>query len=164
MKQIKFLVSIISVLGSFYSIPFAADVDFMTRKPADLMGVAVICIVDEELERAGLIRQQVQVDIELTLRNLGIKVLPLEELRNVRDMPSLTVHIMGLDRGGVYSYAIIIEILKKTSSNGNYEPTYALTWHRVFYGVTNKPALIRPRVRDSIDTFINASLSINSRK
>lgn len=119
-----------------------------------------------DLEAAGLTKGIIQADVELKLRLARIKVLTekewLEELGN----PSLYISVIGMkSEFGLYACSMVIELHQKVSLS-RYPAIVvlgAITWHRGSIGVCREYKVdeIRDGVKDIVDKFINAYLSVN---
>jgi hypothetical protein len=112
--------------------------------------------------------QQIQTDVELRLRQVGIRVLTQDERRSVPGEPLLEVLVTSVvNENGrcayrsdvtVYQHAYMLET--DTSS------AIVSTWSVgsvVIVGLRNLFASVRRNVRDRVDQFINAYLSVNPR-
>lgn len=164
MKLLKLAILILTVMFLFDSPPFAADDDFMAETLRGLDGVGVFCTVSDDLATAGLIQQQVQEDIELRLLANGIRMLSQEELKKGKGRPSLIVYVLGAGQGKGYVYAIRIDLFQRVYLDRNHESAYVPTWNWLIYGVTNNPELIKGKVKDALEIFIKAYLSVNPKK
>jgi hypothetical protein len=131
----------------------------------DLTGVYVL--VDNprpDAEQDGLSSSQIQTDVEQRLRMAGIKVLTMEEMLKAPGMPTLYVDVKTLKKQESYSYSV--QVILQQNVRLERDPTnlfIAPTW-RIgavgFVGAT-KINQIGDGVRDEVDRFINAYLSVN---
>jgi hypothetical protein len=138
---------------------------------ATLRGRSVIDVVIEVLypdfERAGLSKQQLQTDVELRLRQAGIRICTKEELERVPGRPWLYVIVNGVvggDRRATYS--ILVELNQDARLNADDSSAIVTTWKTGLIGtgqIDDIPTHIRNGLRDKVDDFINAYLSVNPR-
>lgn len=136
-----------------------------------LQGVNVIIeSLSSEAEQAGLNRTAIQTDVELKLRLAGIKVLSEEESLKQRGYPYLYVNaIVGLGKNtpGLAFYAIRCALKQDvTLTRDDSISTIATTWDTGASGLVGASNLqnIRGGIKDLVDEFINAYLSVNPKK
>ena len=128
-----------------------------------LPGVAVlIAALPDEIERAGLTKQQLQTDVELRLRQSGIPIFASGE-----DIPTLNI-ILTIFRHNIaslYIYAIEVAISQPVLLVRNGSPAFGNTWDSTYVGAIGAAKLseVRNSVRDEVDKFMNAYLSVNPR-
>jgi hypothetical protein len=140
---------------------------------ATLQGVEGVMVVVEnlkpEVERGGLTQQQLQTDVELRLRQAGIRILTEQERFGVPGGPILHVNVStplksdpNLDLAAVY---IGIGLYQRASLETDTSPILVSTWNVESVGIVGKAhfAAIRNTVRDHVDEFINAYLSVHPR-
>ena len=142
----------------------AADgpLDRVTLK--GLTGVSVtVETFSKQAKRAGFDERTFQTDAELKLRMAGIHVLSETEMLKTPGMPNLYLVVNALHerRGERAAFSGRIELkqfvrLKRDRSIG----TDAATWSNAWVGVGDLP-FIREGVKDYMDKFINAWLSVN---
>jgi len=121
-----------------------------------------------DVERAGLTRQRLQTDVELQLRKAGIRVLTQEERLGMLGAPWLYVNIHVVPRPEVGTAAYHIHITVKQQAyleTDASRPRVVSTW---WVGSTGSVGIaylstIRNSVRDDVDHFINAYLSVHPR-
>jgi len=151
------------------TLPHVALVEPSTLK--GLRGVYVaVKRLDPEAERDGLFKASLQTDVELKLRQSGIRVLTQEELFAAPGKPLLYVNVHLLPNSdppsiGLYAYAIIVELYQEVRLQRDGSVVVpAATWRapRVVGTVgASKLAGIRGTVKDLTDQFINAYLAAN---
>jgi hypothetical protein len=143
-----------------------------------LTGVWVFVNVTEEspsLERDGLTKSQIQTDVEIRLRKAGVKVLTLEELKQLRRRPALVIHVLASKNEAlskvlgenIYAFTIQVDV-KHTArllDSTNNEILLVTTWSDTAVGMTTKRNIrtIREGVGDYVDKFINDYLAANPR-
>lgn len=144
----------------------AAD-DEVTR--ATLYGLSGISVVIESLgpdiEGAGLSKPQLQTDVELQLRQAGLRVLTQEEWAQVPGRPWMYVNVQVLliDHG-LAVYSIRVEVNQDAHLAANNAFADLATWDRGGIGATemaNMPTCVRNGLRDLVDAFIDAYFSAN---
>ncbi|MFX0198641.1 MAG: hypothetical protein ACFFCW_21170 [Candidatus Hodarchaeota archaeon] len=146
-----------------------ADVNPMEKyfRPS-LAGLQGMCVVIEylqpEIRRDGLTEQQLRTDTELKLRMAGIKVLSPEESHSTPGVPALIVNanILKTKFKPLYIFNVTVVfaqyvfLVRKPDVR-----VFACTWDSAWVGYTNKLEDIRAYVKDRVDEFINAYLSVN---
>ena len=139
---------------------------------ATLQGLLGIHVVMEEftpeVESAGLLRQQLQTEVELRLRLAGIRVLTQEERLKVVGHPvlSINVHVLLNQLLGLTVYHISVALYQAVSlDTGAVAGGGGATWGIATMGslALNDLARVREQVRALIDEFSNAYLSVNPR-
>src|SRR5262249_54568980 len=106
-----------------------------------------------------------QTDVELKLRQAGIKVLNNDERLRTPGMPYLYVNINPLHQrpGEMGSYSIRIEVTQNATLERNGEFVVVPTWSDSAAG-TGDVSNTRSSVKDLVDEFLNAWLSVNPKK
>ncbi len=130
----------------------------------DLPGVYLA--IDERIEEGSLTKEQIQTDIELKLRMAGIKVLSHEEFLKAAGRPFLYIntHIIKHETGKFYIFYTQVELYQGVYlvRKPKVETIGVVTWStRHVLGLTYNLDDIRARVKDQVDSFINAYLSVN---
>jgi len=129
-------------------------------------GRVVIEDLGPEVERAGLTKQQLQTDVELRLRHAGIRVLTQQERLVMPGDPWLYINVnVMLDSVGLAIFGIHVELCQDASLKTDGSLAIVSTWSVGITGSIGRQRLsyIRDDVRDLVDMFINAYLSINPR-
>ena len=127
-----------------------------------------------ELEKIGLSKEVIRTDVELRLRLAGINVASKEKFHGIPGIPQFTVDIGAYTIGirlftqekGI-AYSIHVELFQDTYlANDSTIRTAAGTWSigSVGFGYTNKNIVIQIRdsIKDHVDRFIGAYLSVNA--
>lgn len=137
---------------------------------AGLQGVRVV--VDEiepDEEKFGFNRQQFQTDVELRLRQFGIKVLTLEERLLTLGTPYLYINVISIIPEGIPLAAVKVSVELKENVLLERNPTIltnAATWHTggvATVGLDNI-SQIREVVIKFVDEFINDYLAANPKE
>jgi Putative peptidoglycan binding domain len=118
------------------------------------------------VERAGLAKEQLQTDVELRLRKAGIRVYTHEELLRAQGQPYLYINAgVLLHSDGWVSYGITVELRQRASLDINAVSATVTTWSTGGFGKAGILRLhtLRDTVRDFVDQFINAYLSVSPR-
>ncbi len=118
-------------------------------------------VVEPEIERAGLTRGQIKTDVEQKLRMAGLNVLAPEEATKTPGRPWLAVYPNIHTTDGKYVYATMLYSYQDISLVRNNKRSIASTWSTASYGTTQKLANIRSKIKDLVDAFLNALLSVN---
>jgi hypothetical protein len=145
---------------------WAANDEHTRATLRDLEGVQVVVEgLGPDVERAGLTKQQLQTDVELRLRQAGIRVLTKEE--RVPGRPWLYVNVnVSVGASGLTAYNIHIGLMQNTHLEVNDSFAIVTTWDYDYLAsawVANMPTQVRTNLRDAVDTFINAYLSVHPR-
>jgi hypothetical protein len=170
MKMKTWLMVLVAILLS--SIPleslFAINGKSNLATLRGLKGVGVLVEnLPPEVEKEGLIKNQLQIEIELKLRTAGIKVLTKEECLMTPGEPYLYINInvnTAKTESDLYPYTIDALLIQKVSLLRNPEQTtYAVTWSTGGIGSIDKQILsqLRENVEELVEVFIKAFLSEN---
>jgi len=132
-----------------------------------LIGLKVVMVMVEDLnpaaERLGLIKDQIQTDVELRLRRAGIKVLTEKEMFQIPGYPRLYVNVNTIiSEVPVCAFSIRVELKEFITLANGLEATGAV-WQVSSVGVggINKISKIRSYVGDEVDKFVNDYLAAN---
>jgi hypothetical protein len=142
--------------------------DETSRK--SLKGVKGVQVVVEsikpEIEKDGLTTTQVQTDVELKLRLAGLNVLPYKEILETPGSPTLYVYPHVLKSSyNFYIYNIELALFQNVYlERDNKFSTTSPTWSVGYLGITSELDYIRSKIKDQVDGFINAYLSVNPKK
>lgn len=135
-----------------------------------LRGVEGVYVLIEdfkpEVERAGLAKEQLQTDVEVRLRQAGIRVYTHEELLRAQGQPYLYVNAgVILHSDGLVSYGITVEFRQRASLDINAVSAPVTTWSTGGFGTAGILGLhtLRDTVCNFVDQFINAYLSVSPR-
>jgi ribosomal protein S8 len=131
-----------------------------------LQGVYVLVEnLKPEVEKYGLTRQQLQTDVELRLRQNGIRVLSKQEQFSTPGMPYLYVNVNTMpDINGLVPLGILLELKQNVFlARDTTKLCIASTWNGSTTGSvgSKKIETIRDSVKDSVDIFINDYLAAN---
>jgi hypothetical protein len=141
-----------------------------------LKGVYVLVDLFEEeidnLKKIGLSEETIRTDVEVKLRMAGINVVSRPDILKIPGAPHLRVEIAGVTTAGSgkdlkqITSTISVMLVQRTILERDLSiSTYAVTWSRAgyAYGLTNQDISdkIRSIVKDCMDRFINAYLSVN---
>jgi len=135
-----------------------------------LNGVSVQTDLPSDAVQIGLLESQVRTDVELRLRLAGIKVLTEEERLTTPGDPVLMVDVVLYKMkipGENYSYFFDVRLSQWVKLVR--DPTAigpATTWSLGAEGVFSSSGgiLIRNQIKDVVDQFVNAYLSVNPKK
>jgi hypothetical protein len=144
----------------------AADDEDTRTTLHNLSGVKVVIeSLGPDMEGAGLSQQQLQTDVELQLRQAGLRVLTTEEWAQVPGRPWLYVNaqVLLIDND-LAVYSIRVEINQDAHLTALDAFADVVTWDKGGIGATEMANLsphVRDGLRDLVDTFIDAYLSVN---
>ena len=130
-----------------------------------LQGVNVLIeALEPDVERVGLTKQQLQTDVELRLRQAGIHVLTREERLEMPGSPYLYINVNIILRSeGLAAFNIDVELRQEAFLATDSSLATVSTWSVGQTGSVGRLRLsdIRNNVRDYVDQFINAYLSVH---
>ncbi len=148
---------LVSLAASNYA--FATD-DERSRKT--LKGISALTVVVEhvanDIDPSGTLISQIQTDVELKLRLAGIMVNQESE-----QFLYVDANIVRIESGR-YIFNCILELNQGVTLKRNNTFCFACTWSANCAGITNSLEKIRDSVKDLVDIFINAYLSVNPKK
>lgn len=167
----RIAVMLCGLLGTIWARPAEAQGDGAAAR-ATLKGLTGVCVVvdsiDAEAQRDGLPNAQIQTDVEVKLREAGIRVLTLLEAGETPGSGFLVLSLYAhADDEGLYAFTVQLKLIQavRLARNGAY--TVGATWSKGGYSGTvgrTKLSLVRNNVRDVADDFINAYLDVNPKK
>lgn len=135
-----------------------------------LKGVGVVVeALQPEAEREGLTKSQLRTDVELALRQAGIRVLSEEESLAEPGGPYLYINLNTVKSEVLYafvSYSFSLQISLRQDATLTRDPSIkvnAMTWQTSVLGSVSAANLqdLRKTLRDSLDQFINDYLAVN---
>jgi hypothetical protein len=147
----------------------AQDRDYGRETLRGLNGLRVLIgDLKPDAERDGLQKTTIQTDVELKLRLAGIKVLTQTETMAAPGRPCLHIRVATLSPEpgpGLYAYFIEASLLQQVRLERNPSTTFgAVTWFttsRIGTVGSSNLATIRDAIKEEVDVFINAYLSVN---
>jgi hypothetical protein len=151
----------------------AEDNESSRRSLKGLKGVHVaVENLSAEVERDGLNETSIQTDVELKLRQAGIRVLTAAEMFAAPGRPILFINVNPKSdaRGVGVLYAFFIDVELRQSVQLDRDPSIwpgtAATWNVASIGTVGRSNLreLRDIIKDQVDQFINAYLSVNPKK
>jgi hypothetical protein len=157
---------ILIVALQFCSVAMAqGDNEFTRKSLKGLTGVEVaVTPLDSDAIKDGLSEAQIQTDVELRLRMAGVKVLTSEEMLKAPGMPTLRVFVNTIKREELYSYSAEVYLEQNVRLARDPADLFiAQTWNCGAVGRVGSHNLnqIRDIIKDEVDKFINAYLSVN---
>jgi hypothetical protein len=156
-KVVAVLVIISTLCGS-RSFGQGTSVDLGVNTLKGINGVQVLVEdLSDSAKALGLERETIQTDVELKLRLAGMRVLSEEEGNNTPGNPSLYVNVRVVRSAA----AVAVELKQSVRSVRNGELTLGTTWSAGGVGTNLTAESIRRHIKDYIDAFLNAWLSVN---
>jgi len=128
------------------------------------LGVDVL-VYPPEAQREGFPAETFKTDVQLRLRQNGLRVL--EDFELEPHSPLLKVSILLLKREGGYVYRFDIELSERVALVRKPAGVLlATTWHDGAVGITGKDrySAVRDGVREYLDRFINQYLAANPKR
>jgi hypothetical protein len=162
-----FTVAIVVVLVSLFETGYGADTERERGTLKGLKGIYVLVeSINTQIVKDGLSETTIRTDAELKLRLAGIRVLPEKEWSSEVGMPFLYIsaHVGKWEERG-YIYSIFIQVKQGVSLlRSPNVTTFGTTWDTEWLAVSPDLNGIRDDIKDRIDGFINAYLSVNPKK
>ena len=144
---------------------------FTADKRDTLRGLREISVLVEylpdDVERAGLNRAYLQHDIEMRLRQAGLRVLTISEIANSPGAPYLYVAVYPITGPSVNFNAYAISLTLKQLVQLSWNPTielFATTWEGLGHpsSLRTRSILdIRARISDAVRVFIIDYQAVN---
>ena len=140
------------------------------RTLAGLKGMSVVVTVPAEAQRDGADSIQVRTDVELRLRQAGIAVHDEQPpVSKPAENASLFVNVLAFKHStGIYAFYLTVELRQDVMLIRNPPvPLNPPTWSTGYLGVSGSDAfarLVRDRLRDLTDQFLNAYLAANPKR
>lgn len=122
--------------------------------------------IGEESGKDGLTAEAVTADVEQKLSLAGIPVLSEKEWLKEPGRPYLYINAnVSKQAGGGYYYCIAVELTQMvTLVRSPNVQCRGGTWNTVGVGASKELRDIRDRIKDQVDIFISAYLSMSPRK
>jgi hypothetical protein len=135
-----------------------------------LKGVRVIVRMSAspDAERDGITKDKLQTDVELKLRQTGIRVVSFEEWKKTKEdgIGWLDLSVSALKHETFYACNVQLKLMQPVMlSRDPSKKTFATTWSTGSVGVFGMMRLegIRKEVADKVDEFANNYLAVNSK-
>lgn len=162
MKKYKRSIFIVVLMLVLSTSVFAGDIKSDRETLKNLKGVHVhVQDLNQDIELAGLSKDQIRTDVELKLRLAGIKVLTLVEHYEGKGAPYLHIYLDShKTEKGEFVYSLSFGIIQEVRLVRNNTITDAITWSISGVGYNNIEG-IRAHIKDRADKFINDYLSVN---
>jgi hypothetical protein len=162
MKKYKRSIFIMVLMLVLSTSVFAGDIKSDRETLKNLKGVHVhVQDLNQDIEQAGLSKDQIRTDVELKLRLAGIKVLTLLEHYEGKGAPYLHIYLDShKTEKGEFVYSLSFGIIQEVRLVRNNTITDAITWSISGVGYNNIEG-IRAHIKDRADKFINDYLSVN---
>jgi hypothetical protein len=167
LRRLLAAVLMLTAFGTL-NIALALDDEPSRKSLAGLHGVHVLV---EDLapgaERTGLTRAAVQTDAELRLRQAGIPVLTAKEKFDTPGYPTLYINAMITANGSPWGYALsvgleqAVQLYRDPTIVHAAVPTWSIISGGGYAVPADIPQSVRAKLRDMVDRFINAYLSVN---
>lgn len=134
---------------------------------ATLKGISAVFVLVESLPDGAkvlnLTKDTIQTDVELKLRLAGMRVASQQEGEKLSGSPHLYVQINLTDSAQAASIDVELDQNATLELNGQFAPAVA-TWSKGILIASPTAQGIRDGVKDRIDQFLNAWLSVNPKK
>ena len=150
---------------------YALDSEINRATLKGLRGVRVLVEdLAPEVEREGLVKDQLQKGVEERLRSAGIRVLTQEEAVKVPGEPCLYLNInISFAKGEeeICSYSIDVVLIQNvTLVRIPKQTSYSVTWSTGGVGLIGKKSLseLQESVEGLVDIFVKAYNGVNSKR
>jgi hypothetical protein len=168
-RIVTVLVLVITLCGFISTNGYSGDDKYSRESIRGIEGVYVLVEkLDPKVVSDGLTEDAIHNDVELKLRQNGIKVLSKEEHYKVPGSPVLYIvaNFIKLEQIDLYAYSIRTTFEQSVTLDRTRNSLTAATWSMSFIAVIpiNKLNGVREQIRDFLDRFINAYLSVNPKK
>jgi hypothetical protein len=169
-RHIVFISSIVMAVTLMTSIVFAVDTELSRSTLRGIKGIRVgVEPLDPKIEGNGLTENQIQADVESKLRNAGIKVLSEEEWLEEEGFPYLYIKVIPMETYEKYFAYLEIEFIQAAilvinpglNVDDKINPRPVVTWSVSVLGKGFDLNYIRDRIKDLVDQFLDAYLSVN---
>lgn len=162
-KRLATMLLVTMFLVGVSSRPARADDSQLSR--ATLKGISAVYVLVEDLDddakAMGLTKDAIQTDVELKLRLAGMQVVPPEDGVT---LPYLYVRVTVSDRSARAAYTEV-RLHQNALLQRNGQIAYgATTWDKSGLKIGPTAQGIRNEIKDHVDTFLNAWLSVNPKK
>ena len=162
-------VSLVFTLFSLSSFATASDAKYNRASLRAIEGVYVkVEGLTLEMEKEGLTETLIRRDVESKLQMAGIRTQSKEEWFDVLGSPHLYVNLNCLKLQETKEYIYSIHIAFRQNVYPEREPVLILgatTWSvGDIIGITNRLDKIRASLKNHLDAFIEAYLSVNPKK
>ncbi len=140
------------------------------KQLSGLKGVFVLVKeLDPDANQIGLTKEIIQQDVELKLRMAGMNVLTQRERYSEPGKPFLYINLDIINIADSFVYNILVELLQKVRLVRMPDLVHTgTTWSKGSKGhvrLNGMPEqVIRNRIKDLVDLFLNDYLSVNPKK
>jgi hypothetical protein len=164
------------IFGAFFLfLAFPTWAALTPNQNASLKDIPAIIVAVENIspdaERDGLTQSQLQTQVELRLRKMGVAVLPLSIASTLAPMLPGFLHVfvstMRLTELPMYAVSISVRFYQRVTLPRNHNlELMGVTWETTAIGAYGAHKLrdVQSRVIDYIDEFINAYLEQNPKR
>jgi hypothetical protein len=150
--------------------PALSDTPLQRATLAGLTGVEVVVEeMDPAAEKDGLAESTLQTEVELKLRQEGIRILTSGERLVAPGNPYLYLRVRTIkNEMGLYAFVTDLELIQEVRLTRNPAITsWAATWSapgKIGTIGSRKLPSVREPVRDIVDQFLNAYLAANPKR
>lgn len=134
-----------------------------------IKGVGVVVVLSDDAVKAGLLKSQVQTDVELKLRRDGIKVLSQAEYGPILHINVFALALQSVDKQHTLGYVCCVkyELQEYVKIMRSGEIILASTWNMI--SIVHGPpdtfsSQVRRHISDFLDMFLNDYLAANPKE
>jgi hypothetical protein len=170
-KQLVTICLMVILAGLFP--PFVHGQKNKEYAEATLKDIIAVCVAVESLPDSAkviiLAKEAIQTDVELKLRLAGMRVVTQEQSLSIFGRPCVYVNVtlLQITDGKAQAANVKVELIQKVKLVRNEEIEEVVpTWEAGSLISTPNPTAewIRDEVKDQVDKFLNAWLSVNPPK
>jgi len=166
MIRVRHIIAVMVVLLILPGMVWGIDTEITRETLRGIKGGGVMIEdMQPEIERDGLTKNQIQTDVELKLRMAGFNVLSKKEVLKAPGGPwfGVVVNSFKVSRS-LYAYTVEVELWQDVYFERNGQGSKAPTWSTGYLGIAPGLDHIRSKIKDYVDIFINAWLSVNPKQ
>jgi hypothetical protein len=145
----------------------AIQADDSRLSRATLKDIGVLSVMVEDLpdsaKTLGISKDTIQTDVELKLRLAGMRIVPEQEGERLLGSPVLYVNLNVADDGKAADIKVEMQQNAVLERNKMWTPRIT-TWSTAGLVSNPTPEGIRNFIKDRVDEFLNAWLSVNPKK
>ncbi len=169
MKKKKYWVLVGVLAMCLVAICVASPLTYKQRALQGIKGVGVVVVLSDDAVKAGLLKSQVQTDVELKLRRDGIKVLSQTEYGPILQINVFALALQSVDKQHTVGYACSVDLslFESVQIIRSGEIIQASTWRMC--GILHAPqgifsSYVRRHISDTLDMFLNDYLAANPKE
>lgn len=137
------------------------------QDPDGLKGISVVYVLvenaPEDAKILGLTAESIQNDVELKLLRAGMGVATLKDGRDLPGRPHIYIRFTLTKGAAAASIQVELDQDAVLDRNAEHAPS-VMTWYAGYLLANPTAQSIRDEINRGVDAFLNACLSVNSKK